>query len=124
MKVRRKEAASGIARRSDDHRTSRIAEQHTSVAIAPIDKTAQKLGTDDENPLGFAGLYELVGDAQCIKRARGSSADIEGKGARRAELGLNDNRTGRQWHVGRDRGDDDHVEIFGSWGGLHKRAAR
>src|SRR3984893_9499325 len=76
MKMRRQEAASGIARPADDHRARRIAEEHARVAIAPIDETAQELGADNEHPLGFAGLDELVGDAQHIKRARASSRAI------------------------------------------------
>lgn len=122
--MRRQKTASGVGRRPDHHRARRIAKQHTSLAIAPIDETSQQLGADYEDPLGIAGPYELVSDAQRIKRARASGGNIEGKGACRTELGLNDDRAGRQRHVGRDRGDDDHVEIFGSCVGHRKRMPR
>jgi len=86
------EAAPPIMRWPDNHRARRVAKKNTSVAVAPIDEAAQELCADDEHAARLAGLDELAGDAQSIKRTCASSRDIEGKGAGGAKLGLNDDR--------------------------------
>ena len=112
VQMRRKQAALRIGRGANDHRASRVAEQHAAVAVAPVDETAQKLRADDKDAFRAAAGDELVGDAEPEQRAGAGGRKIEGEGSGGAELRLNDHGAGRQRHIGRDRPDDDDVDFF------------
>src|SRR5450830_2129599 len=94
-----------------EHGASAVAEEHAGAAVLPVDHLAEHLGADNEDVLVDVGRDEGRGDGEAVDEAGAAGLHVEGAGLGGADLVGDDRRRGRRDVVGRDRGDDDQVEL-------------
>jgi hypothetical protein len=97
--------------RSEHDRTGAVAEQHAGRAIGVVENARHHVGTDDERVFDRTGGDELATDGERIGEGRTRGADVEAPGVRGADLVLQQARRAREEHVGRDRADDDELDV-------------
>ena len=102
--------------------TGTVAEEDARVAVFPIDDRGKFFGPDDEH--GFVGARhdELLADLESVNETRTRGLEIERGGAGGPEFLLHETGRRRERHVGRDRGDDDEVDLVGGDAGFFQRA--
>src|SRR5450756_313754 len=94
-----------------EHGAGAVAEEHAGAAVLPVDHLAEHLGADNEDVLVDVGRNEGRGDGEAVDEAGAAGLHVEGAGLGGADLVGDDRRRGRHDVVGRDRGDDDQVEL-------------
>ena len=98
--------------RSMHDRSGSVPEQHARGAIVPVHDLREQVGADDERAAADPGGEHRVRLRDGVDESRAPGREVVGARLRRAELVGHDRGSGRKRHVGRDRGDDDEIEIL------------
>ena len=109
---------------AEHHRAGAVAEQHARRAIGVVDDARHHVGADHERVLGAARRDDRVADRQRVRKGGTRRRQIETPRLVRANLRLHQARGARKQHVGRDRADDDHVDVVRRQPGLLDRLLR
>ena len=100
-----------------------VAEERKALLVAGVDHPAVAVAADDQRALAVARRHELRGDDQGEDEARAGRLDVEGR-AVQLEPVLNQVGRRRESHVGRERGDDEQVDVGGLAAGGLQAAGR
>ena len=98
-----------------------ISKEDASITICPVYNGRELLCANDEDGLLGAGCDKLTGDFQRVKEAGTRGTDVETNGSFRSDFRLHKTGRGREKHVGRHGGDDNHVDVFGGDSGVLER---
>ena len=105
-------------------RARAVAEEHTGVAIFPIDDGGKLLRTNHQHRVVGVRIDELLADLNPVDETRASGLEIECGGAVRANLLLDETGRRGERHIGRDGGDDDEIDLLRLHASHRHRAAR
>src|SRR4051794_16786093 len=95
----------------DDHRARAVAEQHGRAAIVVVGDARERLGAANEDNARAAGLDLGGGLVERVDEAGAGGVDVDGARALGPELKRDVRRDARRHAVGRDRRDDDLVDL-------------
>ena len=107
------EQSVGIFAMLQNRRARAIAEKDAGVAVFPIYNGREFFRADHQNGFITARQNKLLADFQRINETRTRGLNVERRRARRAELALHEARGRRKRHIGRERGDDDQINLIG-----------
>src|SRR4051812_4952463 len=105
----------------DDHRAGAVAEQHGRAAVVVVGDARERLGAADEDDACAAGLDLGGGLVERVDEAGAGGVDVDGARALGPELKRDVRRDARRHAVGRDRRDDDLVDLVRRAAGVLER---
>ncbi len=108
----------------DQDRTGAIAEDDAGRAVGVVDDRRHGVSADDQDLGVSSGLDQLGAHLQGVEKTGARRGKVEAPGAVGAELVLNQAGGRGEEHVGRNRGDNDHLYFAGRDASLGKAAAR
>ncbi len=105
----------------ENHRACAVAKNHASGAVGVVDDRGHHVRADHQDALVSARGDELRPRLHGVDESGTGAGEIESPHAVGAKLVLN--QAGGRWkeHVGRDRADDDGINVAGSQTALGKR---
>src|SRR3954463_2195761 len=95
----------------DDHCAGAVAEQHGGAAVVVVGDARERLGAADQDHARAPGLDLRRGLVERVDEARARGVDVDGARALGAELERDVRRDAGRHAIGRDRRDDDLVEL-------------
>ncbi len=98
-------------RRHQHDRACAVTEQHAGSAVTPVEDARIDLRADDERVARHSRRDHAIGQSERIDESAAHGLDVEGRSARRAELGLEDARRRGKDHVRGGRRDDDEIDV-------------
>ena len=109
-----------------------VSKQDTGISIGEIGDLRQGFDADHQHIAQLAISDELIGNRHGKEKSSAGRGDVEGRDVLATELFLQKYGTGRNWHVGGNRTDYDHVKVSGgqlrglqgSFGRLQRHIAR
>src|SRR5208282_3777170 len=105
----------------EQDRACSIAKDDAGGAVGVVDDRRHYVCSDDEHFLVGSGRNELRSRLQGINKRRTSAGEIESPDVLRAEFVLDKTRGRGKKHIGRNRPDDDRVEVGGRDAALVER---
>ncbi len=98
--------------RFQHHRAGAVAKQHAGAAIVPVEDARIHFGGDHQHILILLRAQEQIGGRERVNKTAAYRLHVERRAVLDAELGLQDARRAREYHVRRGRCDDDEPDVL------------